>query len=137
MDGMNRVFLMGNLGSDPEMRATASGKRVARLSLATRNVRKVDGAYVDTPDWHRVTAFDGTAEFLCKYAHKGDQVAVECALRPRKWQDAAGKTHYDVGVVVDRVLSIHSRTRREVAAMAEEQTPIEVDESPEQEAIPF
>ena len=76
MNGMNRVILIGHIGSDPEVRSTASGKRVVRLSIATNNARKVDGSWVDSTDWHRVVAFDRTADFLGRFARKGDLLAV-------------------------------------------------------------
>jgi single-strand DNA-binding protein len=148
MNGMNRVILIGHIGTDPEVRSTAAGKRVVRLSVATHNARKVDGAWVDGADWHRVVAFDRTAEFLGRFARKGDLLAVDCVLRPRKWEDANGKTQYDVNIVVDRVAALHSRTRRDVADLAGSSEtaadsvlmplPIDVDAAPEESAeLPF
>lgn len=146
MNGMNRVILIGHIGADPELRSTAAGKQVVRLSIATHNARKVDGAWVDGADWHRVVAFDRTAEFLGRFARKGDLVAVDCVLRPRKWDDANGKTQYDVNIVVDRVAALHSRTRRDVADLAGNNDlsgillplPIDVDAAPEEGSeLPF
>jgi len=146
MNGMNRVILIGHIGADPELRSTAAGKQVVRLSIATHNARKVDGAWVDGADWHRVVAFDRTAEFLGRFARKGDLVAVDCVLRPRKWEDTNGKTQYDVNIVVDRVAALHSRTRRDVADLAGNNDlagillplPIDVDAAPEEGAeLPF
>jgi len=135
MNGMNRVILIGHVGQDPEVRSTASGKRVVRVSIATNNARKVDGAWVESTDWHRVTAFDRTADFLGRFARKGDLLAVDCALRPRKWEDASGKTQHDVSIVVERVAALHSRTRREVGDSPGAgllPLPLEVDAAPEE-----
>lgn len=138
MTGMNRVILIGHIGQDPEVRATASGKRVLRVSIATNNARKVDGSWVESTDWHSVVAFDGTADFLGRFARKGDLLAVDCALRPRKWDDAAGKTHHEVSIVVDRVAALHSRTRREAEdTQLAGVLPIEVDAPPLSEEVPF
>ncbi len=146
MNGMNRVILIGHIGQDPEVRATTSGKRIAKVSIATSNGRKVDGNWVESTDWHRATAFDGTADFLARFARKGDLIAVDCALRPHKWDDSAGKTHHEVSIVIDRVAALHSRTRRDVGAGLGDPTeprtqvlPIEVDASPDGhgEALPF
>lgn len=157
MNGMNRVILIGHIGSDPEVRSTASGKRVVRLSVATNNARKVDGSWVDSTDWHRVVAFDRTADFLGRFARKGDLLAVDCVLRPRKWEDANGKTQFDVNIVVERVAALHSRTRRDVTEPIDVPTlgedavrpddravsirmplPIDVDAAPEDgAALPF
>ena len=137
MTGMNRVILIGHIGQDPEVRATASGKRIMRVSLATNNARKVDGNWVESTDWHRITAFDGAADYLGRFARKGDLLAVDCVLRPRKWDDAAGKTHYEVSIVVDRIAALHSRTRREIGdAPRTDVLPIEVDAGPVEE-LPF
>lgn len=142
MNGMNRVILIGHLGADPEVRATASGKRVARVSIATNNARKVDGAWVETTDWHRVVAFERSADYLGRFARKGDLLAVDCVLRPRKWEDGSGKTQYEVSIVVDRIAALHSRTRREVGVGEAPETvvplPIEVDAAPDDgEQPPF
>lgn len=134
MNGMNRVILIGHVGQDPEVRSTASGKRVLRVSIATNNARKVDGNWVETTDWHRVVAFDRTADFLGRFARKGDLLAVDCVLRPRKWEDASGKTQHDVNIVVDRIAALHSRTRRDVgdgrADSVPMPLPLDVDAAP-------
>jgi len=109
MNGLNKAYLIGNLGRDPEMRATAGGLAIAKINLATRHARKVNEQWVDQPDWHRLTAFDKTAEYIGRNAHKGDSLAVECAIRPRKWTDKDAKAHYEVDLIVERVLWLHRR----------------------------
>ena len=104
MKGLNKAYLIGHVGQDVELRTTASGKRVARVSLATPNTRKIGEEWVDVPDWHRLVAFDKEAEFLADYARKGGTLAVECAIRPNKWTDRDNVTRYEVQLVVDRVL---------------------------------
>ncbi|MFZ5481816.1 MAG: single-stranded DNA-binding protein [Myxococcota bacterium] len=135
MNGLNKAYLIGHLGRDPELRATPSGVTVVKLSLATRHAKKVDDQWVETPDWHRVTAFGRDAEYLCRAAHKGDVVALECAIRPRKWTDKEEKVHYEVDLVVERVLWVS----RKVATPANR-----VDEPPREtpvvvvdEEVPF
>jgi len=109
--GLNKAYLIGHIGQDPELRTTAGGKQLLKLSLATPNARKVNEEWIDTPDWHRVTAWDRDAEYLARYAHKGDLLAVECTIRPNKWIDKDEVMHYDVELYVDRVLSLHGKTR--------------------------
>lgn len=111
MKGLNRAYLIGNLGQEPELRTAASGAVVLKLSLATPNSRKVNDTWVDTPDWHRVTAFGSDAEFLARNAHKGDTLAVECAIRPNKWTDKDGVVRYDVSLIIDRIAWLGSRNR--------------------------
>lgn len=104
MKGLNKAYLIGNIGQDPELRSTAQGKSIVKLSLATPNVRKVNDEWIDTPDWHRLTLFDKNAEFIATYAKKGHVVAVECAIRPSKWTDKDNVVRYAVDLIVDRVL---------------------------------
>ena len=103
MKGLNRAYLIGNLGQEPELRTSASGIPLLKLSLATPNARKVNEEWVDTPDWHRLTVFGNDAEYLARYAHKGDTLAVECAIRPNRWTDKDNVVHYEVNLIVERV----------------------------------
>lgn len=107
--GLNRAYLIGNVGQDPELRTTLGGKQIVKLSLATPNSRKVGDEWIDQPDWHRITFFDRDAEYIAKYAHKGDMLAVECAIRPNKWTDRENVTHYEVNLNVERVLWLNAR----------------------------
>lgn len=116
MNGLNRAYFIGNLGRDPETRTTRNDTVVVSITLATPHVRKDGDGWVDTPDWHRLTAFGKTAEMLLRNAHKGDTMAVECAVRPNRWTDKEGQTRYEVNLYVERVLWI-SRKRSGVAAV--------------------
>ncbi|MSQ01037.1 MAG: single-stranded DNA-binding protein [Myxococcales bacterium] len=117
MNGLNKAYFIGHLGRDPEPRTTPGGTTLVRLSLATPHARKDGENWVDTPDWHRLTAFGKTAESLLRNAHKGDMIAVESVIRPNRWTDKDGKTHYEVNLYVERVLWI-SQKRRATAAVA-------------------
>ncbi len=110
MNGLNRAYFIGNLGRDPETRTTRNDSVVVSVTLATPHVRKDGDNWVDTPDWHRITAFGKTAENILRNAHKGDTMAVECVVRPNRWTDKEGQTRYDVNLYVERVLWI-SRKR--------------------------
>ena len=111
MKGLNKAYLIGHIGQDPELRTTAGGKQLLKLSLATPNVRKMGDEWVETPDWHRLTIWDKTAEFIATYARKGDVLAVECAVRPGKWTDKENVVRYQVDLVVDRVLWLNGKHR--------------------------
>ncbi|MDP2309719.1 MAG: single-stranded DNA-binding protein [Pseudomonadota bacterium] len=111
MKGLNKAYLIGNIGQDPELRTTANGKVLVKLSLATPNSRKVGDEWVETPDWHRLTGWEKTADFLATYARKGDVLAVECAIRPRKWTDKDNVVHYEIDLVIDRVLWLNGKHR--------------------------
>jgi len=101
---INKVILLGNLGKDPEMRATASGMQVARFSLATSERRKdQSGQQVEHTEWHNIVAFGKTAELCQRYLKKGRQVYIEGRIRTNKWQDKEGKDRYTTEVIADNV----------------------------------
>jgi len=80
--GINKTILVGNLGNDPEVKYTASGMAVTRISLATTSVRKdKDGNQKEETQWHRVVFFGKLGEIAGEYLKKGSQVYVEGELR--------------------------------------------------------
>jgi single-strand DNA-binding protein len=93
MASVNKVILIGNLGADPEMRATASGEAICNLRLATTEKwkDKVTGDARETTEWHRVVLYRRLAEIAGEYVRKGSAVYIEGRLRTRKWQDKEGK----------------------------------------------
>lgn len=99
----NKVFLLGNLGADPEMRATASGMSVATLRVATTDSRKVQDRWEDHTEWHTVIVWGKAAEFLRDYGAKGRKVMVEGRLQTRKWQDKQGQDRYSTEIVASEV----------------------------------
>lgn len=99
--GVNKVILIGNLGSDPEVRYTPSGSAVANITLATSESwrDKQSGELQERTEWHRVVFFNRLAEIVGEYLRKGSKVYVEGALRTRKWQDKAGLERYTTEIV--------------------------------------
>ncbi len=93
MASLNKVILIGNLGADPEMRATASGDAICNLRLATTEKwkDKATGDARETTEWHRVVLYRRLAEIAGEYLRKGSAVYIEGRLRTRKWQDKDGK----------------------------------------------
>ena len=91
---INKVILLGNVGADPEIRATHSGTRVCNLSLATNERRKSDGEWTDHTEWHRVVVWGGLVDVVEQWVGKGKQLYIEGALRTRSWEDKDGNTRY-------------------------------------------
>ncbi len=96
---LNKVQLIGNLGTDPEVRSTPNGSRVATLSVATsRQWTGKNGEKQEKTEWHRVilwnTNFSKLADIAEKFCKKGDKVYVEGAIEYRTWQDREGQTRY-------------------------------------------
>lgn len=100
MASLNRVELIGNLGRDPEVRATPSGEKVANLSLATnRRWRDAAGELQEATDWHRIVVWGDRAEAAAMYLHRGSLVYVEGRLSTRSWEDDGGVKHHTAEVV--------------------------------------
>ena len=107
---LNKVMLIGNVGAEPEIRTTAGGKRVAKLSLATsRTYNDRNGQKQEKTEWHRLTAWDRTAEIIEQYVHKGDRLFVEGSIEYSQTEDEAGKPRYWTDIVVREMLMLSGR----------------------------
>ena len=92
---MNKMILIGNLGSDPEMRYMPSGDAVTNFSVATgRQYQNREGKMVDDTEWFRVSAWGRLAESTNLYLSKGSKVYVEGRLSSREWVGSDGKTRF-------------------------------------------
>lgn len=103
MAGVNKVILVGNLGSDPEIRRTQSGDAVAQFSIATSESwkDKNTGEKQERTEWHRIVLWRKLAEIAEKYLHKGSKIYLEGKLQTRKWQDQNGQDRYTTEVIGD------------------------------------
>lgn len=98
---VNKVILLGRLGQDPEVRATAGGTQVVNLNVATNELGPKDdsGMRQDQTEWHRCVLFGRTAEVAAQYLRKGSLVYLEGRLQTRKWQDQSGQDRYSTEIV--------------------------------------
>ena len=100
---VNKVILIGNLGRDPEIRNTQSGKKIASFSVATSDTWKdgATGERREKTEWHRVKIFsDGLADIAEKYLKKGAKVYLEGELQTSKWTGNDGLERYTTEVVL-------------------------------------
>jgi single-strand DNA-binding protein len=102
---LNKVMLIGNLGSDPEVRSTTGGNRVATFSLATsRQWNTPSGEKQEKTEWHRCVVWNtkgsGLADVVEKYCKKGDKIYVEGRIEYRQWQDKDNQTRYSTEINV-------------------------------------
>jgi single-strand DNA-binding protein len=110
MRGVNRVTLVGNLGSDPEVKYMPSGDAVANVSIAVADDYKDDqGKMVEQTEWIRLVAFKKRAELMGEYLKKGSKVYVSGKMKTRKWQDDKGADRYATEVVVNEVQFLSPR----------------------------
>jgi single-strand DNA-binding protein len=102
---VNKVILIGNLGKDPEVRATQDGRKIVNLTVATSEnwKDKNSGERREKTEWHRVVIFnDRLGEVAERYLKKGAKVYLEGALQTRKWTDQSGAEKYTTEVVLQQ-----------------------------------
>lgn len=100
---VNKVILIGNLGRDPEVRASNNGGKIANVTVATSENwnNKQTGQREERTEWHRLVMFNTTAEIAEKYLKKGSKIYAEGKLQTRKWTDKDNQERYTTEVLVD------------------------------------
>ncbi len=107
--GLNKVMLIGRLGSDPEIRYTQDGTPVANFSLATDSPIKRGDQWESETEWHRVVAWRRLAEICSEYLGKGSLVYVEGRLRTRSWEDRDGNKRWTTEIIARDIQILDSR----------------------------
>lgn len=104
MASVNKVILIGNLGSNPEVRYTPSGQAVASFNIAT-NERWTDksGQAQEKTEWHKIVVWGKQAENCAEYLSKGRPVYIEGRLQTREWNDKEGQKRYTTEIVAQTV----------------------------------
>jgi len=106
----NKVQLIGNLGTKPEIKNTENGKKLAQFNVATHeSYRNAKGEKVTETQWHRVIAWGKVAEIAEKYLDKGKEVAIEGKLINRSYTDKGGNKRYISEVQVNELLLLGSK----------------------------
>jgi single-strand DNA-binding protein len=102
--GLNKVMIIGNLGADPEMKYTPSGKAITTFRVAVgRTYRSPEGENRDETEWFRIVAWDKLAETCNQYLRKGAKVYVEGRLQTRTWKDKEGQDRSTTEVVASEM----------------------------------
>ena len=103
---LNKVMLIGNVGNEPEIRATSSGSRVAKISLATnRSWSDRSGQKQEKTEWHRLTFFGRLVDIVEQWVKKGDRLYVEGRIEYSQTQGEGG-TKYWTDVVVNEMVML-------------------------------
>lgn len=104
---LNKAMIIGNLGSDPDIRTTGSGTRVANFSVATsRSWTGRDGTQQEKTEWHRIVAWDKLADIAERFLKKGDRVYVEGEIEYRSYEDKDGVTKYSTEIRVREMVML-------------------------------
>lgn len=127
MRNVNKVFLLGNLTADPELKYTGGGTAVTNFSVATNESYKdASGEWVEKPQFHNVTAWGNQAELICKMAVKGTQMHVEGSLNYGSYEKDDGTVVRTTEVKL-REFVLTSRASGDRPATADD---VEADDSP-------
>ena len=106
---VNKVILVGNLGSDPEVRYMDGDRVVANFSLATNETyNDREGNKVTQTEWHRIEMWDGLAKIAEKYLRKGKLIYVEGKIKTDKWSDKEGNDRYTTRIRVNTMQMLGS-----------------------------
>ena len=128
MAGLNKVMLIGNLGTDPEMRYTANGNAMTTFRVACNRVWLApDGERHEETEWFSVVTWDKLAETCSQFLQKGRRAYVEGRLQTRSWDGPDGQRRYRTEVIANTVLFLD---RAQAAPLTDEQPLPEHDEAP-------
>jgi single-strand DNA-binding protein len=140
MVSLNKIMLIGNVGTDPEMRFTANGNPVTSFRVATSRVYTTsEGERRQETEWFTVVAWKKQAESCNQFLTKGQRVYVEGSLRTRSWEGRDGQKRVTAEVIANRVLFLD---RQAAAPLPGEEIPVEApaevaEEEVQPEDLPF
>jgi len=134
--GLNKVMIIGNLGRDPEMRYTPSGRPVTTFTVATsRSWNTADGEHHTETEWFNVVIWEHLAEICKQYLTKGKQVYIEGRLQTRRWEDKEGTKRTTVEIVATEMIMLGER--REANHGEEAGAVVETEDQAEEAEFPF
>ncbi|MCH8029872.1 MAG: single-stranded DNA-binding protein [Candidatus Dadabacteria bacterium] len=114
MASVNKVILVGNLGRDPEIRYSPSGKPVANFTIATTEVStSKEGEKREFTEWHRIVAWGRLAEICGEYLTKGKSVYIEGRIKTRQWEDKEGNKRWTTEIVANNMQMLGSPGERQ------------------------
>lgn len=122
MVGLNKIIVIGNLGTDPEMRYTANGNAVTSFNLATsRSYTAADGERKQETEWFRVVSWNQLAEHVNEYLSKGRRAYVEGRLHSDRWEGQDGQTRFTNEIIANTVLFLDRATDSSINQGSSEQ----------------
>jgi single-strand DNA-binding protein len=109
----NKVQLIGNLGSNPEIKTLDGGKKMAKFNIATNeSYRNSNGEKITETQWHNLVAWGKLAEIIEKYIMKGSEVAVEGKLTYRSYNDKEGNKKFFTEIQVNELLMLGEKSSK-------------------------
>ena len=130
MPSVNKVFLIGNLGKDPEVKYTPSGVQIAKFSLATSERVKRGDSWEEKTDWHNIVLFARQADYAKDYLKKGMTVFVDGRISTRTWDDENGVRKYMTEIIGNVVKNLSGRKEDSSNDITEEDSNQQDDSEP-------
>jgi single-strand DNA-binding protein len=141
MPSLNKVMIIGNVGTEPEMRFIASGKPVTTFSVATNRIYSgADGERKEETEWFNIVVWNKLAELCNQFLGKGRLVYIEGRLRTRSWEGQDGQKHYRTELIAEQVTFLDKSGQpldKNAQPMAESGQPGEKSDAIEPDDIPF
>lgn len=133
---VNKVILVGNVGTDPEVKTFENGGQIAIVKLATSESwkDKQTGEKREATEWHSLVFNGGLVGVVDSYVNKGDKLYVEGSIKTRKWQDAEGNDRYATDIRVRDMTMLGSKQSPQQSAPAPQ--PSQAEDFPADD-IPF
>ena len=108
---LNKVMLIGNVGTEPEIKTTGGGTKIAKVSLATnRTFSDRSGQQQEKTEWHRLTFWDKMADLVEQYVKKGDRLYIEGRIEYSQTEDDTGNQRFWPDIVVREMVMLGSGT---------------------------
>jgi len=108
--GLNKVMIIGQLGRDPEMRFTPSGRPVTTFTIAcNRTWSSADGERDVETEWFNIVTWGNLAEICKQYLSRNQQVYIEGRLQSRRWEDSEGCKHTSMEIVATEMMILGDR----------------------------
>jgi single-strand DNA-binding protein len=121
---LNKVFLMGRVGKEPEVKYTPSGSAVANFSMATSEKWKnKDGKQEEKTEWHNIVAWRKLAEICGSYVKKGDLIHIEGKITTRTWEDRDGNKRSTTEIVANELKMLGGKKQQDPAPGGEDDIP--------------
>lgn len=126
---VNKAILIGNVGSEPNVKKLESGVTVANISLATtESYKNKQGERVEKTEWHNIVLWRGLAEIVEKHVHKGMRLYIEGHIRTRSWEDQDGTKKYITEIWAENMQMLSKNKQEEVP---------DIPSAPEPDDLPF
>jgi single-strand DNA-binding protein len=110
---MNKVFILGRLGTDPELKNLPNGASCSFSVATSEKWKDADGQKQERTEWHKVVVYGKLAELCAKYIHKGSQALVEGRVQTRSWDAKDGSKKYTTEIIANDVRFLDAKPKAE------------------------